>query len=90
MSTPTTHPRNGTDPAPHDATHEAHEAHADHADHGGHGDHDHAGHAEVFRRKFWVSLVLTLPAGVYSQMVQDWLGYAAPSFSGDEWVASPG
>ncbi|HEX7132848.1 MAG TPA: copper-translocating P-type ATPase [Iamia sp.] len=41
----------------------------------------------MFRRRFWISLVLTIPAVIYSQMVQDWLGYSAPSFSGDDWVA---
>jgi Cu2+-exporting ATPase len=53
-----------------------------HHDHGGHAD-----HAETFRRKFWVSLLLTIPTVAYSAMVQDWLGYTAPHFSGSTLVA---
>jgi Cu2+-exporting ATPase len=55
-------------------------AHAGHAGHGG-------DHAAVFRRKFWVSLVLTLPAVAYSEMFQHLLGYTAPSVPGDRWIA---
>ncbi|PZG19801.1 copper-translocating P-type ATPase [Micromonospora craterilacus] len=45
--------------------------------HAGHGGHDkHAGHdPEVFRRKFWLSLVLTVPIVATSHMVMDWFGY---------------
>ncbi len=45
--------------------------------HGGHGGHDkHAGHdPEAFRRKFWLSLALTVPIVVTSHMVMDWFGY---------------
>jgi Cu2+-exporting ATPase len=44
----------------------------------GHEQHDkHAGHdPEVFRRKFWLSLVLTVPIVVTSHMVMDWFGYS--------------
>ncbi|MGH9041418.1 MAG: copper-translocating P-type ATPase [Acidimicrobiia bacterium] len=44
--------------------------HADHAEHGGHGD-----HAGMFRRRFWWSLLLTVPVVVTSHMVMNWLGY---------------
>ncbi len=54
----------------------------EHGHHGGHHD-----HAEMFRRKFWVSLLLTLPAVLYSAMVQDWLSYTAPAIPGHQWVA---
>ncbi|WP_127507904.1 heavy metal translocating P-type ATPase [Actinoplanes solisilvae] len=42
------------------------------------GGHDgHAGHdPEVFRRKFWLSLVLTVPIVVTSDMVMEWFGYS--------------
>jgi Cu2+-exporting ATPase len=37
---------------------------------------EHHGHdPEQFRRKFWVSLALTLPIVVTSEMVMDWFGY---------------
>ena len=41
----------------------AHDAHGNHEGHGGHGGHDkHAGHSvEMFRRKFWLTLLLTIP-----------------------------
>ncbi|RKN53006.1 copper-translocating P-type ATPase [Micromonospora costi] len=52
--------------------------HADDHGHAGHGGHDkHAGHdPEQFRRKFWLSLALTLPIVVTSHMVMDWFGYS--------------
>ncbi|WP_199853387.1 heavy metal translocating P-type ATPase [Plantactinospora sp. BC1] len=44
----------------------------------GHGGHDkHAGHdPEAFRRKFWLSLALTVPIVLTSHMVMDWFGYS--------------
>jgi Cu2+-exporting ATPase len=59
--------------------------HAGHTGHGGHGV-DHTGHEEMFRRKFWVSLVLSIPVLFYSEMIQMWLGYTAPTFPGSEWI----
>jgi P-type Cu2+ transporter len=56
--------------------------HAGHGDHGGHGD-----HAAQFRDRFWLSLALTVPVVVYSEMVQDWLGFTPPRFPGSTWVA---
>jgi Cu2+-exporting ATPase len=52
-----------------------------HADHG----HEHGDHVEVFRRRFWWSLLLTLPVIATSEMVMDWLGYEL-DFPGIEWV----
>ena len=71
-----------------------HGAHADqgapgaHAGHGGHDAHgaDHTGHEEMFRRRFWVSLLLSIPVLVYSPMLQHWLGFTAPPFPGSQWV----
>src|ERR687891_117041 len=57
--------------------HAAPMGHGDHADHGGHGD-----HAAMFRRKFWLSLVLAVPVLLYSETLQDLLGYVAPAFPG--------
>ncbi len=59
-----------------------HGAHGGHAGHGGHGD-----HAALFRRRFWVCLVLTVPTVVYSHMAQDLLGYTAPHFPGSSLMA---
>jgi Cu2+-exporting ATPase len=56
---------------------EAHGAHQGHGGHGGHAGHDkHAGHdPEAFRRKFWLSLILTVPIILTSHMIMDWFGY---------------
>jgi Cu2+-exporting ATPase len=62
--------------------HGGHQAHGGHAGHPGHGD-----HAARFRDRFWLSLALTVPVVVYSEMVQEWLGFTPPSFPGSEWVA---
>ena len=53
----------------------------------GHGHHDHGSHADMFRRLFWINLVLALPVVVYSPMIQDWFGYTAPHFPGYTLVA---
>ncbi|GLZ57222.1 heavy metal translocating P-type ATPase [Micromonospora sp. NBRC 107095] len=52
-----------------------------------HGGHDkHAGHdPEAFRRKFWLTLVLTVPIVVTSHMVMNWFGYRV-DFPGIELV----
>lgn len=50
-----------------------------HANHQGHD--KHAGHSvNMFRDKFWVSLALTIPVIAYSSMIQQWLGFTAPTF----------
>ncbi|MEV0325963.1 heavy metal translocating P-type ATPase [Micromonospora echinospora] len=53
----------------------------------GHGGHDkHAGHdPETFRRRFWLSLALTVPIVATSHMVMDWFGYRL-DFPGVGWV----
>jgi Cu2+-exporting ATPase len=59
--------------------------------HGGHDVHDahdkHAGHSvEMFRSKFWLSLLLTVPTLIWSELLQGWLGYAAPVFPGSRYI----
>src|SRR4051794_37946116 len=51
------------------------------------GGHEHGGHDHVamFRRRFWWSLLLTVPLVLTSEMVMDWFGYDL-SFYGIEWV----
>ena len=72
------------------STHEAHGHMAPHDDmaHGAHASHDkHAGHSvAMFRDKFWLSLVLTIPTLVWGHMAQTTLGYTAPSFPGSMWI----
>src|SRR5882724_2602190 len=61
------------------------EVHAPQAEHAGHD--KHAGHSvAMFRRKFWVSLVLTLPTVFWGHMLQGALGYTAPHFPGAMWI----
>ncbi|MGH2572441.1 MAG: heavy metal translocating P-type ATPase [Actinomycetota bacterium] len=52
------------------------------------GHHDrHAGHsAEMFRNRFWVSLILTLPVLAYAEGLWDLLGLEAPDLPGPRYV----
>ncbi len=57
--------------------------HASHDDHQGHGpQQDHTGHEEMFRKRFWISLGLTIPILIFSPALQEWLGYTTPEFPG--------
>ena len=59
-----------------------------HHEHSEHQDHDkHAGHSvAMFKDKFWLSLLLTLPVLAYSEMIQHWLNFTPPAFSGSQYV----
>jgi P-type Cu2+ transporter len=61
----------------HDAarTGDAHSGHAGHED-----------HAAMFRRRFWITLALTIPVIASSEMVQEWLGLDPPVFPGQELI----
>jgi Cu2+-exporting ATPase len=79
--------------AGHGAGHDAHAMdHTEHKGHGGHGsrhgDHgvDHTGHEQMFRKRFWINLVLTIPVLLFSPMVQIWLGFSMPEFPGSRWI----
>jgi Cu2+-exporting ATPase len=53
----------------------AHHGHGEHPSHPGGGSHeDH--HAAEFRRRFWISLALSIPVFAFSPMIRDWLGLA--------------
>ena len=69
---------------PHDATH-APDSITEHGGHSHAGHAGHAGHAEMFRRRFWWSLLLTVPVVVTSPMVMDWFGYKL-DFTGIDWI----
>jgi Cu2+-exporting ATPase len=58
------------------------------ADQAGHAAHDrHEGHSvSMFRDKFWLSLVLTIPVVFLSPEVAEWLGYTIPDLPGIEYV----
>ena len=49
------------------------------ANDGGSGHDKHAGHsAEIFRQKFWGTLLLSIPAVIWSPMTRHWFGCEAP------------
>jgi Cu2+-exporting ATPase len=60
--------------------HAGHEPHAGPPAAGEHAAHDkHAGHSvEMFRRKFWGTLLFSIPTLVWAPMIQHWFGYEAP------------
>jgi P-type Cu2+ transporter len=66
----------------HHAGHEQRPSHDDHTAHEQHAAYDmHAGHSvAMFRDRFWISLLLTVPILVWSETVQDWFNYSAPTF----------
>ncbi len=53
-----------------------------------HAGHDkHAGHSvAMFRDRFWISLVLTIPTLVWGHMIQRALGWHAPMFPGSQYI----
>ena len=61
----------------------------EHSDpHAGHSMADHSGHEQVFRRKFWVSLLLSIPVLWFSDGFKALLGITLPGFPGDRWVGA--
>ncbi|QDO88265.1 heavy metal translocating P-type ATPase [Ornithinimicrobium ciconiae] len=66
-----------------------HKGHGAHEGHGGGGhDHgDHGDHVAMFRRLFWIMLVLAVPTVLTSPMFADLLGYQLPDVPGIGWVA---
>lgn len=66
-------------------THESHDKHKNHEEHNNHD--KHAGHSVAkFRSKFWLSLVLTFPVLIWSEHIQELLGFTAPSFPGSGYI----
>lgn len=66
-----------------------HQSHIEHDhSHHEHEEHDkHAGHSvAMFRDKFWLSFLLTIPVLIYSEMIQHWLNFIPPSFPGSQYV----
>jgi Cu2+-exporting ATPase len=56
-----------------------------------HEDHDsfnkHEGHeTNIFKTKFWVSFILTLPILAYAEIIQEFLKYTPPQFTGSEYL----
>jgi Cu2+-exporting ATPase len=53
------------------------------------GHHGHEDHAIRFRDRFWITVLLSVPVVVFSEMVADLLGYTPPQFPGAASI-SPG
>ena len=91
---------NATSPGPHDPHHAiphahhvpagSHQQHRPPAvpEHDQHGDHDrHEGHSvAMFRDRFWITLLLSIPTLVWSDMIQTWFRFTAPEFLGSAYV----
>ena len=60
-----TAPEHGKDGASPRGAHDAHDRHAGHS-------------AEMFRQKFWGTLLLSIPTIIWAPMIQHWFGYQAP------------
>jgi P-type Cu2+ transporter len=72
--------------------HDRHDAHGhaetpSHHEGGADQGHDHGDHLTMFRDRFWVALVLTIPVVVWAPMIQEWFGYTAPAVPGEQWLA---
>ncbi len=67
---------------------EHHARHSTQNSRGAHAGHDkHAGHSvEMFRERFWISLLLSIPALFWEPILQHWFGYAAPVFAGSSHI----
>jgi len=42
----------------------------------------------TFRNKFWLTLLLTIPTVIWSEMIQQWVGYTAPRVAGSAYLAA--
>ena len=71
--------------------HEEYQNHADYSsqkegydEHTGHT--NHSGHEQMFRQRFWISFLVSIPVLLYSPSIQNWLGFSMPTFSGSAWI----
>lgn len=65
--------------------HSTHVGHGSHDGHDEHSDHDHSGHGDIFKRKFFISLIFAVPILFIAPM----MGKTLPlqfTFPGSEWV----
>src|SRR5699024_9695088 len=59
-----------------------------HHGHEGHNHDEHAGHsATMFKDRFWLSLLLSIPVIVFSPMFTSFLAYTVPEFPASTWFA---
>src|ERR1043165_9797814 len=65
----------------HEASQTTTNGHTEHVHHT-----DHSGHEQMFRSRFWGSLLLSVPVLLFNSMIQEELGFRIPSFVGSEWI----
>ena len=71
-------------------THKHHD-HSSHQHHKEHSHHEHSHHdhhkmmIEDFKKRFWISMILTFPVLILSPMIQEWIGVEW-SFTGDNYI----
>ncbi len=83
---PTQEPTSALDADPHEG-HDTHTWHAD-ADHEVHSHGQHAGHSTaMFKNRFWISLILTVPVVLFSHMFAMIVGFTPPEFPGSMWIS---
>jgi Cu2+-exporting ATPase len=64
-----------------------HNNHGSHAGHSSHAGHDHGQMVADFRKRFWISLLLTVPVLILSPMIQHAFGLSEEwRFSGDAYI----
>jgi P-type Cu2+ transporter len=68
--------------AGHDTHHGGHDGHGSH---GGHGV-SHVGHEQMFKKRFFVTLVLAIPVLLYSAHIQMLLDFSMPTFPGSQLI----
>ena len=79
------HPPSGRPERASAASHAHPPAHGSQEEHAAHD--RHAGHSvEMFRDRFWITLLLSIPTLVWSDMIQTWFGYRAPVFAGSAYI----
>ncbi|MBN3498774.1 copper-translocating P-type ATPase [Arthrobacter pascens] len=71
----------------HHGHHGHHEGHGPDDDHVVHAHGQHAGHSTaMFKDRFWLTLVLSVPVVYFSPMFGHLLGYMPPEFPGSAWI----
>ncbi len=51
-----------------------------------HKSHGHRGHERMFRNRFWICLVLSIPVILCSPTIQGWFNYEGIQFPGSAWI----
>ena len=63
------------------------EEHSDHEKAGDENFDKHSGHSvNIFKAKFWVSFILSIPVVAYSDIAEKLFGYTAPQFFGSQYL----